>query len=101
MKTLDKAMFNDPQIDGYEDQADFYAEIQAEAVSGLPTPEEVTQLTIDEANEEPVTNQRDIDIMMVGYNQALLDVGQAALPEGWTAADLQEVINKQREKLGI
>ncbi len=72
------------------------------------TPEQVTKLVNDpkiqatiEANKEAVARRRDNDLMMVGYNQALLDVGQAALPEGWTANDLQEVINEKREKLGI
>lgn len=72
------------------------------------TPEQVTQLVNDpeiqktvEANKVEAAKRRDTDLMLVGYNQALLDVGQAALPEGWTTNDLQEVINKQREKLGV
>jgi hypothetical protein len=58
------------------------------------------QATI-EANKIKAEKSRDADLMMLGYNQALLDVGQAALPEGWTVEDLQVVINKQREKLGV
>lgn len=70
--------------------------------------EQITQLMNDpkiqatiEANKIKAAKARDTDLMMLGYNQALLDVGQAALPEGWATEDLQEAINKQREKLGI
>ena len=75
--------------------------------SGL-TQEQITQLVNDpeiqktiEANKVEVLARRDADLMMVGYNQALLDVGQAALPKGWTTNDLQKVIAKQRKRLGV
>lgn len=71
-------------------------------------PEQIAQLTNDEnvqatieANKVQVAKDRDTELMLLGYNQALLDCGQADLPEGWTTADLQEVIRKQRDKLGI
>jgi hypothetical protein len=35
--TLAEQMFRDPLIDGHENQAEFYAEIQAEADSARPT----------------------------------------------------------------
>jgi hypothetical protein len=72
------------------------------------TKEQVTQLVNDpeiqatiEANKIKAASQRDAELMTLGYNQALLDVGQAALPDGWTEKDLREVISKQREKLGV
>jgi hypothetical protein len=54
-----------------------------------------------EANKVKIAKRRDVELMLLGYNQALLDCGQPALPSGWTVDDLQEVINKQRGKLGI
>lgn len=53
------------------------------------------------ANKAQAAKDRDAELMLLGYNQALLDCGQAALPEGWTTAELQDVINGQRAKLGI
>jgi hypothetical protein len=72
------------------------------------TRDQINQLVNDpaiqatvEANKIKAAKARDTELMMLGYNQALLDVGQAALPEGWTIQDLQEVVNRQREKLGV
>jgi hypothetical protein len=101
-------MFNDPLIDGHENQAYFEAEIQAEAVSGLPqlTPEQITQLTNDpqikatiEANKAQAQGKRESDLMLLGYNQALHDC--ANWPEGHTAQSWNDVIDRQKAKLDI
>lgn len=72
------------------------------------TEDQITQLMQDkniqatiEANKAEAAKQRDAELMILGYNQALLDCGKAALPQDWTTDQLQLVINKQREKLGI
>lgn len=52
--TWDEAMdatFNDPLIDGHEMQADFNAEIQAEAASGLPQLCQCGELAQDDARK--------------------------------------------------
>jgi len=58
------------------------------------------QATI-EANKAKAAKKRAAKLMLVGYNQALLDCGQSCLPAGWTLVQMQDVINGQREKLGI
>ena len=53
-------MFNDPLIDGHETQADFEAEIQAEADSGLP------QLT-SEGNYFRTLEHRSLKFSLIHY----------------------------------
>jgi hypothetical protein len=74
-------------------------------MTGL-TADQVHQLVNDEtiqatvqANKKDAARWRDAELMSLGYNQALLETGN--LPEGWTAKDMQDVINKQRNRLGI
>jgi hypothetical protein len=76
-------------------------------MTGL-TKDQVKQLLNDpsiqateEENKAKAKARRESDLMLLGYNQALLDVGKPALPKGWTVQKLQGVVNKQREKLGI
>jgi len=52
-----------------------------------------------EANKEAVARQRDCDLMMLGYNQALHGCGN--WPEGHTAQSWNKVIECQKAKLGI
>ena len=54
-----------------------------------------------EREKENATLDRESNLMLLGYNQALLDQGESAMPEGWTVADMQKVIAGQRTKLGI
>jgi hypothetical protein len=56
------------------------------------------QATI-EANKIKATKSRDAELMLLGYNQALLDYGQ--LPEGWERQDMARTIEEQKAKLGI
>lgn len=74
-------------------------------MAGL-TPEQITQLTNNpqikatvEANKAKAQARRESDLMLLGYNQCLLENGP--LPEGWTVQDMQSVIDSQKAKLGI
>jgi hypothetical protein len=66
------------------------------------TREEIKQLisghTI-QATIEADKATRESDLMLLGYNQALLDYGQ--LPEGWETRDMIRTIDEQKAKLGI
>lgn len=101
-------MFNDPVIDGHENQAD--AEIQEEADSGRPqlNPEQITRFRLAndpgikatvEANKAQAQARRESELMLLGYNQALLDYGN--LPNGWETQTMINTINDQKVKLGI
>ncbi len=56
------------------------------------------QATI-EANKAKAQAKRESDLMLLGYNQALLDCGK--LPEGWERQDMIRTINDQKAKLSI
>ncbi len=73
--------------------------LNADQIEKLMSDPEI-QATI-EANKARAAKNRGAELMLIGYNQALLDCGQAALPEGWTLVQMQDVINGQRAKLGI
>lgn len=69
-------------------------------------PEQILQLVNDptikatiEANKTEIFKQHESDLMMLGYNQALLDYGH--LPEGWDTQDMVRTIEEQKAKLGI
>lgn len=70
------------------------------------TQEQINQLannptikTTVEANKVKAQARGESDLMLLGYNQALLDYGQ--LPEGHTTQSWEEVIEGQKTKLGI
>jgi hypothetical protein len=70
------------------------------------TLEQITKLTEDpavqatiETNKAQAQARRESDLMLLGYNQALLDYGQ--LPEGWETQDMIRTIAEQKAKLGI
>lgn len=70
------------------------------------TPEQITKLSNDptikatvEANKAQAQARRESELMLLGYNQALLDYGQ--LPEGWETKDMTRTVNEQKAKLGI
>lgn len=52
-----------------------------------------------EANKAAAAQRRESDLMILGYNQALLDTGN--LPEGFTMAGMVKIIESQKAKLGI
>ena len=52
-----------------------------------------------EANKIRAQAKRESDLMMLGYNQALLDYGK--LPEGWERQDMIRTIDNQKAKLDL
>lgn len=52
-----------------------------------------------EDNQDKAKAQHEADLMLLGYNQCLLENG--FLPEGWSAQDMKSVISHQKAKLGI
>lgn len=72
-------------------------ELTSEQITKLAN-EPAIQATI-EANKAQTQPKRESDLMLLGYNQALLDYGQ--LPEGWETQDMIRTINEQKAKLGI
>jgi hypothetical protein len=67
--------------------------------------EQIAQLVNDpsikatiEVNKAAAQAQLESDLMLLGYNQAILDYGQ--LPEGWETQDMIRTIEEQRAKLG-
>jgi hypothetical protein len=70
------------------------------------TKEQIKKLTSNpkiqktiKANKEAIAKRRECDLMLLGYNQALLDTGQH--PEGHDYNSWSEVIKGQRDKLGV
>jgi hypothetical protein len=55
------------------------------------------QATI-ERNKIAAAQERESKLMMLGYNQALLETGQ--IPEGMSRKDLEGIVANMREKLG-
>lgn len=71
--------------------------LNADQIEKLMSDPEI-QATI-EANKARAAKKRESDLMLLGYNQALLDYGQ--LREGWETQYMIRTINKQKAKLGI
>lgn len=71
--------------------------LNADQIRKLMSDPEI-QATI-EANKAKAQARRESDLMLLGYNQALLDYGQ--LPEGWETQDMIRTISDQKAKLGI
>ncbi len=70
------------------------------------TLEQINQLANDpsiqatiEANKVKAQAKRESDLMLLGYNEALLD--NHVWPEGHTSATWGDVIEMQKRKLGI
>lgn len=70
------------------------------------TPEQITKLIDDpqikatiETNKAQAQAKRESDLMVLGYNQALLDWEH--IPEGHFPSTWNEVIKGQKAKLGI
>lgn len=69
------------------------------------TPEQVAKLINDpqikatlQANKTRAQLKRESDLMLLGYNQAILDYGK--LPAGHTVQSWNDVIEGQKAKLG-
>ncbi len=71
--------------------------LNAEQIAKLTNDPQI-QATV-EANKVKAQAKRESDLMLLGYNQALLDYGQ--LPEGWERQDMIRTIDNQKAKLDL